>query len=91
MEKQILELLVKMNDELTNFKTEINARMDKGFAEVNERLDSIDATLHGVGEQFEEMAKSIIELQDDVETKHAFVTHKTTVLEEDIFKFKYKQ
>ncbi|MCT8137857.1 hypothetical protein H1D32_08880 [Anaerobacillus sp. CMMVII] len=74
MEKQIFELLTKMNREFQEMKTDIhNLR-----SEMHGRFDNVDSKIEGIGLQFELTNESRI---NDV----VFITDKVNKLEKEVF------
>lgn len=74
MEKQILELLTKMNDEMREMKSNVNELK----SEMHFRFDAVDAKLEGIGQQFELTNESRIH---DV----GFISDKVNKLEKELY------
>ena len=90
MDKQVLELLTEMNQELKNLKLDMNKELKSVKSEMNEfksemhnRFDKVEVKLEGIGGQFELTNESRM---DDFD----FITDKVNKLEKEIYILKSK-
>ena len=90
MDKQILELLTEMNQELKNLKLDMNRELKSVKSEMNEfksemhnRFDKVEVKLEGIGGQFELTNESRM---DDFD----FIADKVNKLEKEIYILKSK-
>ena len=90
MDKQILELLTEMNQELKNLKLDMNKELKSVKSEMNEfksemhnRFDKVEVKLEGIGGQFELTNESRM---DDF----GFIADKVNKLEKEIYILKSK-
>jgi uncharacterized phage infection (PIP) family protein YhgE len=90
MDKQILELLTEMNQELKNLKLDMNKELKSVKSEMNEfksemhnRFDKMEVKLEGIGGQFELTNESRM---DDFD----FIADKVNKLEKEIYILKSK-
>lgn len=90
MDKQVLELLTEMNQELKNLKLNMNKELKSVKSEMNEfksemhnRFDKVEVKLEGIGGQFELTNESRM---DDFD----FIADKVNKLEKEIYILKSK-
>ncbi|ASK62385.1 hypothetical protein CFK37_09560 [Virgibacillus phasianinus] len=79
MEKQILNLLTEMNNEMKGMKSDIHSLR----SEMHNRFDTIEAKLEGVGNQFELTNESRINERD-------FISSKMSKMEKELYILKNK-
>ena len=91
MDKQILELLTEMNQELKNLKLEMNkelksvkSEMDEFKSEMHNRFDKVEVKLEGIGGQIEPTNESRM---DDFD----FIFDKVNKLEKEIYILKKQE
>lgn len=94
MDKQILDLLTEMNNEMKSmksemhsnmdsFKSEMNSNVDSLRSEVHNRFDAVEAKLEGVGKHFELTNESRMNEMD-------FIVNKVNKMEKDLYVLKNK-
>ena len=83
MDKQILELLTEMNQELKNLKLDMNKELKSLKSEMHNRFDKVEVKLEGIGGQFELTNESRM---DDFD----FIADKVNKLEKEIYILKSK-
>lgn len=83
--KQVLEMFELIMQKMNKGFSEVNSRIDETNKAMNARFDSIDEKLNGVGEQFEELSKNTVQLRDDMKKELKYVTRKINELDREVF------